>query len=125
MAWFGKQRDLDASEKKTLGRGVFRKCEACNVTLRAEDFTANHEVCPECQHHYRLSGEAWIDLVLDPGTFEERDTGIYSADPLGFTDEKPYRQRIDATRKKTGLDDAMMIGEATLQGRPLQFGTFL
>jgi acetyl-CoA carboxylase carboxyl transferase subunit beta len=126
MAWFGRTRAKpEASDKKTLGRGVFRKCEACNVTLRAEDFTANHEVCPECGHHYRLSGEAWVDLLCDPGTFEERDTGIYSTDPLGFTDEKPYRIRIDQTRKKTGLDDAMMIGEATMEGRPLQLGTFL
>jgi acetyl-CoA carboxylase carboxyl transferase subunit beta len=126
MAWFGRTRTRpDASEKKTLGRGVFRKCEACNATLRAEDFTENHEVCPECGHHYRLSGEAWLELLLDPGTFEELDTGLYASDPLGFVDEKRYRERVESTRKKTGLDDAMMVGEAALQGRPIQFGTFL
>jgi acetyl-CoA carboxylase carboxyl transferase subunit beta len=126
MAWFGKTRaGVDASEKRTIGRGVFRKCDACNVTLRAEDFTENHEVCPECGHHYRLSGEAWVDLLLDPGSFEEQDTGIVAGDPLGFVDERPYRQRLDGTRKKTGLDDAMLVGSGTLDGRGLQFGAFL
>jgi acetyl-CoA carboxylase carboxyl transferase subunit beta len=126
VAWFGKQKaTTDASEKKTLGRGVFRKCEACNVTLLAEDFTEHHEVCPECGHHYRLSGEAWIDLLLDPGSFEERETGLISGDPLEFFDEKRYRERVDITRKKTGLDDAMMVGEGALEGRALQFGSFL
>ncbi len=126
MALFGKTKaDVDASEKKTLGRGVFRKCEECNVTLRAEDFTSNHEVCPECGHHDRLSGEAWIELLVDPGSFVELDTGIVSKDPLKFTDSKRYPDRLLATRKKTGLDDAMLVGEGTLLGRPLQIGTFL
>lgn len=125
MAWFGKQKaTVDASEKRTLGRGVFRKCDACNITLKAEDFTSNHEVCPDCGHHYRLSGEAWVDLLLDPGSFKEVDRGILSGDPLAFTDSRPYPQRLGATRKKTGLEDAMMVGEGTLLGRPLQFGTF-
>ena len=126
MSWFGKTKaSVDASEKKTLGRGVFRKCGACNVTLRAEEFHANNEVCPECGHHYRLSGEAWAELLLDPGTFVERDTGILALDPLAFYDEKPYAERLASSRKKTGLEDAMMVGEGTLEGRPVQLGCFL
>jgi acetyl-CoA carboxylase carboxyl transferase subunit beta len=126
MAWFGKTKaDVDASQKRTLGRGVFRKCEVCSVTLRAEDFTENNEVCPECGHHYRLSGEAWAELLLDPGSFEELDLGLVSGDPLGFVDEKRYPERIDQTRKKTGLDDAMMVGSGALEGRAIQFGCFL
>jgi acetyl-CoA carboxylase carboxyl transferase subunit beta len=123
---FGKTKaDVDASEKKTLGAGVFRKCDSCGVTLRAEEFTANHEVCPECGHHYRLSGEAWAELLLDPGTFEERDLGLLSRDPLGFTDSKRYPDRLVASRKKTGLEDAMMVGEGRLSGMPVQLGCFL
>ncbi len=126
VALFGKTKaDVDAADKKTLGRGVFRKCDVCGVTLRAEDFTANHEVCPECGHHYRLSGEAWAELLLDPGSFEERDLGILSRDPLEFTDSKRYPDRLVASRKKTGLEDAMMVGEGTMAGRPVQLGAFL
>ncbi|MGF1466875.1 MAG: acetyl-CoA carboxylase, carboxyltransferase subunit beta [Sandaracinaceae bacterium] len=126
MAWFSKTRaTADASEKKTLGRGVFRRCEACGVTLRGSDFTESYEVCPQCGHHDRLSGEGWIALLLDPGSFEEHDRGLLSADPLSFHDTKRYVDRLEGTRKKTGLEDAFVAGSATLQGRPIQFGAFL
>ncbi|MCA9606967.1 MAG: acetyl-CoA carboxylase, carboxyltransferase subunit beta [Myxococcales bacterium] len=72
-----------------------------------------------------MSGEAWVELLCDPGSFVELDTGIISKDPLSFTDSKRYPDRLVATRKKTGLDDAMLVGEGTLLGRPLQLGTFL
>jgi len=116
---FGKiKADVDASDKKTLGRGVFRKCTECQVTLRVEDFAANSEVCPECGHHCRLSGEAWIDLLLDSGPFVERDQGLFSADPLELTDSTSYPDRLLASRKKTGLEDAMLVGEGAIRSSP-------
>src|SRR5260221_14181885 len=118
MAWFNKTRaSLDASEKQTIGRGVFRRCDECGATLRAEEFTENLEVCPQCQHHYPISSESWVELLLDPGSFEEHDTGLLAGDPLAFNDSKPYPERLKLTRKKTGVEDAMMVGEGTLDGR--------
>ena len=126
MAWFSKTRaSLDASEKQTIGKGVFRRCDECGTTLRAEEFTENLEVCPQCQHHYPLSAESWVDLLLDPGSFEETDTGLLAGDPLAFNDSKPYPDRVKVTRKKTGVDDAMMVGEGTIESRPVQLGTFV
>jgi acetyl-CoA carboxylase carboxyl transferase subunit beta len=126
MSWFTKTRaTLDASEKRTIGRGVFRRCDECGATLRAEEFTENLEVCPQCNHHYPLSSESWVDLLADPGSFEECDTGLTSGDPLLFNDSKPYSERVKITRKKTGVEDAMMVGEATMEARPVQLGTFI
>ena len=126
MAWFSKTRaSTDASEKRTLGLGVFRRCDECGVTLRAEEFTENLEVCPSCGHHYALSTEAWVELLLDPGSFDELDTGLIAGDPLQFNDSRPYPERVKATRKKTGADDAMMVGSGTIEGRPVQLGAFV
>lgn len=126
MAWFTKNRaSIDASEKKTIGRGVFRRCDECGATLKAEEFTENLEVCPECNHHYPMSAESWIELLLDPSSFEEHDTGLVSGDPLAFNDSKPYPDRVRATRKKTGVDDAMMVGSGTIEGRDVQIGAFV
>lgn len=126
MAWFGKVRpDTDAAEKKTIGRGVFRRCDECAATLRAEEFTENLEVCPQCGHHYPLSAESWIELLSDPGSFDEFDVGLLSGDPLQFNDAKPYPERVAATRKKTGVNDALMSGQGTIEGRPVQLGTFI
>ena len=126
MSWFGKVRpETDASEKKTIGRGVFRRCDECGVTLTAEEFTSNLEVCPKCGHHYALSAESWVELLCDPGSYEEEDAGLSSGDPLAFNDAKPYPERVAATKKKTGVSDAMMIGQGTIEGRPVQLGTFV
>ncbi len=126
VSWFARTKvQTDASGKRTLGEGVFRRCDSCGQTLRAEEFANNYEVCPSCGFHYPLSGEAWIDLLLDPGSWDELDANLTSVDPLGFRDSKKYVDRIRTTRKKTGLNDAIMVGSGTLDGRPLQFGTFL
>ena len=126
MAWFSKNKaTVDASRKKTLGRGVFRRCDSCGETLRAEEFTSNHEVCPLCGHHYRLSAEAWRELLLDPGSWEEHDASLRSTDPLGFIDSKPYRDRIEQTRRKAGAEDAMAVGAGTMGGRRIQLGVFV
>lgn len=126
MAWFAKGKaTTDASEKKTLGRGVFRKCAGCGSTLKAEEFTGNQEVCPGCGHHYRLSGEGWISILLDPGSFVEHDTELSPVDSLGFVDSKGYADRITASTKKAGVPDALTAGSAKLLGRDVQFGAFL
>jgi len=126
MGWFSKNRpDQDASEKRTIGRGVFRRCNECGATMLAEEFTANLEVCPGCGHHYRLSGEAWMELLLDPGSFREEDGHIAPRDFLGFKDSKRYVERIQKSQKQTGLKDAFLSGGGELAGRPVQIGTFL
>ncbi len=124
MAWFAKTK-ADGSSKKTLGRGIFRKCDGCAATLRAEEFTSNLEVCPRCGYHYRLSGEAWIELLLDVGSWVELDTQLRASDPLGFHDSKPYTERVHSAQRKTGVNDAFMSGAGTILGRPVQFGVFM
>jgi acetyl-CoA carboxylase carboxyl transferase subunit beta len=126
VALFTKRKATkDASEKVTLGRGVFRRCDGCGETLKAEEFATNLEVCPRCDHHYKLSAEAWVDLLLDPGSSEEHDTEIAPTDPLGFVDSKPYAERLVASRKKAGVNDAFMSTSGRMAGRPVQMGLFL
>jgi acetyl-CoA carboxylase carboxyl transferase subunit beta len=126
MGWFTKNRpDQDASEKRTIGAGIFRRCNECGITLVAEDFSSNLEVCPQCNHHYPLSGEAWMDLLCDPGSFEELDADLGAKDFLGFTDSKRYADRIRGAQKSTGLRDAFLSGQGQIEGRSVQLGTFM
>jgi acetyl-CoA carboxylase carboxyl transferase subunit beta len=126
MAWFAKRKAaVDASEKRTLGQGVFRKCDQCGQTRLAEEFTSNLEVCPGCGWHFRMSGEAWLELLLDPGSWTEVDSGLRSGDPLEFRDSKRYPDRIEASIRKTGVQDAIMTGRGQIEGRGVQVGVFL
>ena len=125
VGWFEKTKaSTDASEKKTLGEGVFRRCDNCGATLQAEEFSENLEVCPACGFHYHLPGEAWIELLLDSDSFEELDTDLEPTDSLGFVDSKPYADRISSTQRKTDLKDAFTSGAGRLEGRPVQIGVF-
>ena len=126
MALFAKKKPVgDASEKRSLGRGVFRRCDGCAETLKAEDFTANLEVCPQCGHHYQLSAEAWVQYLLDPGSWVEHDENIRSLDPLHFVDSQPYSERLVSSIKKSGVNDAFMAGSGSMGGRPVQLGCFV
>jgi acetyl-CoA carboxylase carboxyl transferase subunit beta len=76
-------------------------------------------VCPSCGHHFRLSAAARIEMLLDHGTFAERDAGLESEDPLGFVDQKTYPDRIAAAQLATGMRDAAVWGMGAIDGRPI------
>ncbi len=126
MAEFAKTKaGVDASEKKTLGEGLFRKCESCGDAVKKEDFERNLQVCPACGAHFHLSAEQWIDLLVDEGTWTALDTGLVAADPLQFVDSKAYPERVEAAREATGVNDAILAGAARIEGRPVQLGVFV
>ena len=64
---FLQKKHARGGEKRSIGWGVFRRCEGCRETLRADDLSANLEVCPSCGYHHHLSAEAWRQHLLDPG----------------------------------------------------------
>jgi acetyl-CoA carboxylase carboxyl transferase subunit beta len=126
MGWFAKVKPTtEAAEKVSVGVGVFRKCDGCDVTLLAEEFEHNAEVCPRCGHHYRLRAEAWMQLLLDPGSFDEIAADLVPGDPLAFTDGKRYPERVRASQKATDAREAMRAGRATIEGRPVVTAFFL
>ncbi len=126
MSWPEKTAPTtDASEKRTLGQGLFRKCSGCGETVTAENLALNFEVCPHCEHHHRLASDGWRRLVCDDGAIEPWGTGLRPTDPLGFSDGKTYTDRIAASQKKTGQPDAIEIGRAAIEGRPIAYGSFI
>ena len=116
---------VDASEKRTLGEGLFRKCEACGDAVKKEDFERNLEVCPACGFHFHLSAERWVQLLADEGSWASLDTDLVSADPLEFVDSKAYPDRVEAARESTGVNDAILAGSARIDGRKVQLGVFV
>jgi acetyl-CoA carboxylase carboxyl transferase subunit beta len=76
----------------------------------------NLRVCPRCGHHFRLRVDARLRYLLDPDSFEERDAGLESLDPLGFVDLKAYPERIREQKGKTGLRDAAAWGFGRMRG---------
>jgi acetyl-CoA carboxylase carboxyl transferase subunit beta len=127
MSWPEKNLPTtDASEKRPLGVGVFRLCDGCGETLTAGELAAAFEVCSRCGQHHKLEAEGWRRLLLDDdGAIEAWDIGLEPTDPLGFSDGKPYKDRIAQTQKKTKAKEAMEIGRGRLEGRPIAYGAFV
>ncbi len=114
---------LDHGEKVSRGAGVFRLCDGCGETQLAEAFECG--VCPRCGHHDRLSADQWIELLLDPGTFEPDAEACAPVDPLRFSDGKPYPDRVASARRSSGATEAVRVGAARIEGRPVMFGAFV
>jgi acetyl-CoA carboxylase carboxyl transferase subunit beta len=79
----------------------------------------NLDVCPQCQYHFRVSARRRLDLLVDPGSFEEMYQDVEPADPLKFTDKKAYKDRIKAEQLKSGNLDAVVCGKGFIKGRPM------
>ena len=126
MAWPEKNLPTtDASEKRTLGAGVFRRCDGCSETLTAGELAASFEVCPRCGHHHKLDAEGWRRLLLDEGSFEPWDAHLEPGDPLRFSDGRTYKERVLTSQKKARARESVEIGRACIEGRPMAYGAFI
>lgn len=103
---------------------VWSKCPSCDAQVFNRQLERNQRVCPSCGHHFRMSVGERIDLLLDPGSFEERDAGLEAVDRLGFHDDRPYADRLEASRIKTGLRDAVVWGIGTIEGQRVAIAIF-
>jgi acetyl-CoA carboxylase carboxyl transferase beta subunit len=70
-------------------------------------------------HSGLASARERAGLVVDPGSLQPWDADVVSDDPLRFSDTRPYRERLEEARERTGLGEAVLTGAATLGGRPL------
>jgi acetyl-CoA carboxylase carboxyl transferase subunit beta len=97
MSWPEKTSPtLDASEKRTLGEGVFKKCDGCGATVTTVDMAANFEVCPACSHHHNLKGAGRLCST----TVSSRAGTGSSHRHFAFSDGKPYPERIKLAEKR-------------------------
>jgi acetyl-CoA carboxylase carboxyl transferase subunit beta len=103
----GAENGSDAAAKTVRTEGLWIKCLGCRQTIFKADLDANLNVCPKCQHHFKLGARQRIEKLLEPG-YELVDGGLRSTDPLNFVDVKPYKQRLSTAQQDTGLDDAIL-----------------
>ncbi|MFQ5695751.1 MAG: carboxyl transferase domain-containing protein, partial [Terriglobia bacterium] len=126
MAWFRRQKKgiegAPPEDRKVRTEGMWIKCDGCRQIVWKKDLQANLNVCPRCQHHYRIGARRRLELLFDAAAFTEHDAGLASTDPLKFVDTRSYDERLRTAKKKTGLQDAILFGDGKLSGRPVQIG---
>jgi acetyl-CoA carboxylase carboxyl transferase subunit beta len=120
MAWFRRRTDetQGGPRRMNIAEGQWIKCDSCKEIIYRAEVERAGRVCPKCHYPFRISARERIGLLADSGSFEERDTGLSTVDPLGFKDTKRYRERVRAAVQKTGVSDAVLCGVARIGGWP-------
>ena len=91
-------------------------CPDCGWLLYRKRLDRNLHVCPECDHHLRLSARARIVLLTDPGSFTETAFPPGTTDPLSFTDLRDYPDRLADAARRSGESEAVVVGTARIGG---------
>jgi acetyl-CoA carboxylase carboxyl transferase subunit beta len=122
MSWFKREKSAienptPVDERRVRTEGLWTKCNSCRAIIWKKDIESNWEVCPKCDHHFRLGSRRRLDLLLDEEPWIEFDADLRSTDPLHFTDLKPYAQRLQEAEEKLGMKDAIVTAEGKLGGR--------
>ena len=122
MSWFKKARKPiapSADKASRVPEGLWVKCPGCSQLIYNKDLATNVNVCPKCAHHFRITATERLRALFDGSHWTEHDQGLTSNDPLHFTDTKPYRDRLRATMKNTGMKDAVVVATGTIHGLPV------
>jgi acetyl-CoA carboxylase carboxyl transferase subunit beta len=117
MGFFKKRTISDLGEKKKdMPEGLWIKCPSCGESLFQEALLKNLRVCTNCDYHFTISAPERLASLVDESSFQEMDIMLDSVDALGF---KGYLDKVKAYQTKTGLQEAVVTGRASIEGTPV------
>ena len=122
MGWFQRNTEgikTKSDERKEMPEGAWYKCPSCKTVVSSQDHENSLFVCGHCGHHERIGSEEYFNILFDDGKCRKLAPKMSSLDPLEFTDSKPYPDRLEAAKKKTGLNDALSVAVGDLNGSPV------
>ena len=93
----------EPQKRKDIPEGLWEKCKKCSATIFTKQKESNLYICPHCGYHNPMPAPARIELLTDPGTFQEIDANVESVDTLKFEGVSSYTSKLESNKKKTGL----------------------
>ena len=115
---FGKEKTKEEQPNQWI------KCPKCTSLMYYKEVEAKQNVCPKCNHHFRISADKRIASIADEGSFEEMDATLTPIDPLKFSDKKSYKKRLEEAKAKTGKTSSVVSGSCTIGGIPAELVVF-
>jgi acetyl-CoA carboxylase carboxyl transferase subunit beta len=104
--------------RKEMPEGLWVRCPGCEHMLYKSAVEKNLNVCPDCDHHFRIEAKTRIKYLVDEDSFHEVFRTLKTEDPLGFKFRgTTYKKRLREDTKKSGAKEAMLIGKAFIKGR--------
>ena len=120
--WFEKRKEAQIQRRQMETRtedvatGLWTKCVHCESQITKKELEENMMVCPVCDYHFRINARTRINQLFDKDSFEELFKNIRPTDPLNFVDTVSYADRLEKAHAKTGLDEAVITGIASIEG---------
>ncbi len=111
--------DKVKKEKEGIPEGLWMRCTECSDMLFRKVVEEAMHVCPNCQHHFRVSARTRIAQLADDNAFEEMFDDLEPVDALKFVDKVAYKDRLAQVQMKSGQKDACVAGKAFIKGRPI------
>lgn len=95
------------------------ECPSCGRELDKDKVIKRKYVCYECGYYFRVRTNNRIKMVADRGSFEQWFEDLVESNPLSF---EGYEEKLEATREKTGLTEAVTVGKCRIYGEEAVIG---
>jgi len=118
MAWFkrtDKGIQTPTESKREVPDGLWFKSPGGKI-IHTRELKNNAYVVPEEEYHVKIGSKEYFEILFDNNEFTELDASMESADPLKFSDTKPYPKRIKESQAKTQLKDALRSAYGKMNG---------
>ena len=108
--------------KKEVPENLWNNCPSCAIMIHHKDLNENLRVCASCNYHFRMTAEKRIEVLFSKEKFTEIKLDEIPDDPLKFYDKKKYKDRLKEYRKKTGREDAFILGIGDIDNKKAIYG---
>ena len=97
---------------------LFSKCPGCKHTIYQKDL-GSERICPHCSYTFRISAQERLALTVDSDSFVEMFTRSEERRVVNFPG---YQKKLASMRERTGLDEAVLTGTASIKGQKVALG---
>ncbi len=103
--------------KREVPDNLWVKCPESGQMVFYKDLEANQFVVPGSNYHFRMAADVRLKYLFDDGEYTRYPVPGVPLDPLKFRDGRRYTDRLKDAKGETQLDDAVLVGEGTLDGQ--------
>ncbi len=106
---------LASTTKRDVPDNLWVKCPESGQMVFYKDLEANQFVVPGSNYHMRMGADQRLRHLFG-GDYRTVPVPSVHQDPLKFRDGRKYVDRLKDAKADTSLEDAVLVGEGSLEG---------
>lgn len=95
------------------------KCPKCKKMVDRDKVKRGKYVCYECGSYFRVKAKNRIRMIADTRSFTPWFEELVPVNPLDY---EGYEEKLAETREKTGVDEAVVVGQCKIFGEDAVIG---